>query len=231
MLSAPRFAESAGAEKERQESGAGRSNPARAARLGGIARSVRRCARCRLAKSRTHAVPGEGCAQAAIFFVGEAPGQTEDETGRPFVGRAGREFDELLKLAGLSREDIFVTGMVKCRPPGNRRPRRDEMRACRRAHLDRQLDVIQPRLVVLMGGVAAQETLGAKGLRGVLGRVIERDGRRCFVTYHPAASMRFPTAARTARRHFRKLSVLLGPRPKARGAASRCKSMPPAPRR
>jgi DNA polymerase len=100
-----------------------------------IARSVRRC---RLWQSRTHVVPGEGEAWAQLVFVGEAPGRLEDEMGRPFQGMAGREFDRLVRLAGLERERIFVTGIVKCRPPRNRRPRRDEMDTCRRAHLDRQ---------------------------------------------------------------------------------------------
>lgn len=181
----------------------------REAELERIARQVRRCTRCGLSESRTHAVPGAGNARAAVFFIGEAPGENEDKIGRPFVGRSGREFDVLLAIAGLCREDIFVTGMNKCRPPQNRRPRREEMHVCRRAHLDRQLEIVSPRLVVLMGGVAAEEMLGVKRLRDVLGRVIERDRRRCFVTYHPAASMRFPATGRATRRHFRRLRRLL----------------------
>ncbi|HUT74512.1 MAG TPA: uracil-DNA glycosylase [Armatimonadota bacterium] len=176
--------------------------------LNAVARSVRRCRRCRLWRSRARAVPGEGAARARIVFIGEAPGRAEDESGRPFQGMAGREFDQLLRRAGLRREDIFVTGVNKCRPPGNRRPRRDEMDACRRAHLDRQLAAIAPRLVVLMGGVAVEAMLGRPRLRGVLGRVVERDGRRYFVTYHPAAAMRFPAAGRSARRHFARLPAV-----------------------
>jgi uracil-DNA glycosylase family 4 len=176
-----------------------------------IAREIRVCTLCRLSQSRSHAVPGEGSPRAAIFCIGEAPGETEDLTGRPFQGRSGREFTRLLGLAGLEREEVFVTGINKCRPPGNRRPRRDEMDTCRRAHLDRQLAVIKPRLVVLMGGVAVEEMLGLKGLlRDVIGRVVERDGGRYFVTYHPSAAMRFPAIKRVAERHFRGLRKLVG---------------------
>jgi uracil-DNA glycosylase family 4 len=185
------------------------SRKSRQTRLDAIACEIRSCLLCRLWQSRTHAVPGEGDPSARIFFLAEAPGKTEDETGRPFMGPAGREFNDLLARAGLTREEIFVTGVNKCRPPGNRPPKRDEMDTCRQAHLDRQLDAIAPRLVVLMGGVAVEEMLGAKRLAGIIGRVIERGGRRYFVTYHPAAAMRFPAARRAARRHFRRLATLL----------------------
>jgi uracil-DNA glycosylase family 4 len=179
--------------------------------LDAIAREIRVCTLCRLSQSRTHAVPGEGSPHAAIFCIGEAPGENEDVTGRPFQGRSGREFTRLLGLAGLKREGVFVTGINKCRPPGNRRPRRDEMEICRRAHLDRQLAVIKPRLVVLMGGVAVEEMLGMRGpLRDVIGRSVERDGRRYLVTYHPSAAMRFPAIKRAAERHFRRLRRLVG---------------------
>lgn len=182
------------------------SRQSRARDLERIASEVRRCTLCRLSQSRTHAMPGEGDPRAELLFLGEAPGEVEDETGRPFQGRSGKEFERLLGLAGLGRGEVFVTGVVKCRPPNNRRPRRDEMGTCRRAHLDRQLDVIRPRLVVLMGGVAVEEVLEEKGpLADFAGRFIERDGRRCFVTYHPAASMRFPSVKRLAERHFRRL--------------------------
>ena len=179
-------------------------------KLAAIAGSVRICTRCRLCQSRAHAVPGEGNPRTPIFFLGEAPGRYEDAAGRPFQFLSGREFDALLALAGMRRENIFVTGIVKCRPPDNRRPRRDEMDTCRRAHFDRQLAAIQPRLVVLLGAVATEEMLGQASLKGLLGRLVERDGRRYFVTYHPAASMRFPAAKRAARRHFARLPEILG---------------------
>ena len=129
-----------------------------------IARSVRRCRRCRLWQSRTHAVLGEGHACAQLLFIGEAPGRLEDEMGRPFQGMAGREFDRLVRLAGLERERIFVSGIVKCRPSHNRRPRRDEMDTCRRAHLDRQLAVIGPRLEKLVWARGATRRARADSL-------------------------------------------------------------------
>lgn len=162
-----------------------------------VAGEVRRCTRCRLAGSRTQAVPGAGDPRARLLLVGEAPGATEDRTGLPFQGAAGRFLDRQLAELGVTRAQVFVTSANKCRPPRNRTPRRDEIAACA-GYLDRQLDLIQPRVVLAMGGTAAGRLLPEADRRPVkVGElrglpVPLGPGRLLLVTYHPAAAMRFP---------------------------------------
>lgn len=162
-----------------------------------IAREVRQCTRCRLATSRTNAVPGDGDRGAPLFLVGEAPGRTEDETGQPFQGMAGRFLDAALAGLGLDRSVVFISSVNKCRPPRNRNPRRDEMAACA-PYLDRQLALVAPRVVLAMGQTAASRLLPETA--GRTANVAELRGqvhplapdRGLLVTYHPAAAMRFP---------------------------------------
>lgn len=146
------------------------------------------CPLCRLSKSRTNAVPGEGPGDARIMLIGEAPGAEEDLTGRPFVGRAGRLLDRLLAEAGIERSEVFITSVVKCRPPGNRKPKRDEMDICVLTYLRPQIDLIGPRAVCLMGNVAAGAVLGSKqGVTSIHGQIFDN---RFLVTFHPAAVLR-----------------------------------------
>jgi uracil-DNA glycosylase len=161
-----------------------------------VAEQVRSCPRCRLAETRTHAVPGEGPADARLLLVGEAPGATEDRVGRPFQGAAGRHLDGVLTDLGLDRSHVFVTSVCKCRPPRNRDPRPDEVAACA-PYLDRQLALLAPSVVLAMGLVAGRR-LGAAppggrlaDARGVRGPEAGRPWH-LLVTYHPAAAMRFP---------------------------------------
>jgi DNA polymerase len=156
-----------------------------------LAEEVRRCTACPLWKGRTLAVPGEGNFRAKIMFIGEAPGAEEDRQGRPFVGRAGKLLDQMLKVAGLSREEVFITSCVKCRPPGNRNPRAGELKACKK-WLDKQIDIIKPALIVVLGRVAMKNLLGEVKIKENNGKVVERKGQKYFVTYHPAAGIRFP---------------------------------------
>jgi uracil-DNA glycosylase len=147
-------------------------------------------------ETATNMVPGEGSPTADVMIVGEAPGASEDEQGRPFVGRSGRLLDELLAAAGLGREQVFITNVVKARPPGNRDPRADEV-AHHMAWLEAQLALIRPRLVVPLGRHAlAHFTDGAK-ISEVHGTVLRERGRTLFPLYHPAAALR-STALRTA---------------------------------
>jgi len=151
------------------------------------------CTRCPLHQSRTHAVPGEGPIPADVFILGEAPGAMEDRQGRPFVGPSGRLLVPLLKVAGLSREDVYITSCVKCRPPNNRTPHAHELDTCQANWLNRQLELVNPKIIVLLGKVAIGRILQEEGsLRTLHGQVIERDGRRCLITYHPAAAFRVP---------------------------------------
>ncbi len=145
------------------------------------------CLLCRLSKSRTNAVPGEGPIDARIMLIGEAPGAEEDLTGRPFVGRAGRLLDRLLKEAEIERSDVFITSVVKCRPPKNRKPKRDEMDICVSTYLRPQMSLIEPKVVGLMGNVASQAVLGKQGVTSMHGQVFDD---KFLVTFHPAAILR-----------------------------------------
>jgi DNA polymerase len=157
-----------------------------------IADAVHACTRCALCRERTNAVPGEGPVDARLAVVGEGPGATEDETGRPFVGRAGQLLTEILAAIELPRERVFICNVVKCRPPGNRKPQQDEMDACV-PYLYRQLDVIRPRVILAMGNTAAETLLNTKQTLGSLrGRVHQFRGMPLIVTYHPAALLRNP---------------------------------------
>lgn len=152
-----------------------------------IARDIRSCTLCALSEKRTRAVPGEGPPKARILLLGEAPGRKEDEEGRPFVGSAGRILDRALASAGLRRGDVFLTNVVKCRPPGNRRPRTEEVAACR-PYLEGQIEDVDPRVIVALGATALQALLGRReNIRRVRGRAFEWNGRRVQPTYHPAA--------------------------------------------
>lgn len=184
-----------------------------------VAAEVRVCTRCRLSGTRTHAVPGHGDARAPLFLVGEAPGRTEDETGQPFQGMAGRFLDAQLALLDLVRGRVFISSVNKCRPPRNRTPRRDEMAACA-PYLDRQLALIRPRVVLAMGGTAAArlhpEYTGTNVKVGELrGQVYPLGPEQVLVvTYHPAAAMRFPAQREPFAHDLRQAATLAGLLPK-----------------
>lgn len=176
--------------------------------LGSIAADVAVCQRCPLGRVRTMAVPGEGPQSARVMVVGEAPGRQEDLVGRPFVGRAGRLLDSTLGSVGAARGRVYITNVVKCRPPGNRLPRGNEIDACVGAHLSRELDAIRPKVTVLLGRTAAKALLGADSLREVRGRPVRRNGTVYVCTYHPAAVLRNPGRKRTFVRDLRLASEL-----------------------
>jgi DNA polymerase len=157
-----------------------------------IARMVSECTRCPLYSTATNPVPGEGNPNADLVCVGEAPGATEDATGRPFVGQAGQLLTKILAAINLSREDVFICNVLKHRPPGNRNPHPDEVTACS-PYLVRQVELIKPKVIVAFGTFAAQTllntTLGIGKLRGLVHRY---HGIPVIVTYHPAALLRNP---------------------------------------
>jgi len=155
--------------------------------LDALAAQIRICVKCPLHHSRTNAVPGEGKASAKIMIIGEAPGGEEDRTGRPFIGAAGKFLDHVLAGSDIERADFFITNIVKCRPEANRTPKKLEVDTCTSLYLFHQIELIQPELIVLLGSVAAKKLLGVKSVEEVRGRIVEREGRRYFVTYHPAA--------------------------------------------
>jgi DNA polymerase len=177
-------------------------------KLATLHRGIRRCRKCGLHRGRTHAVPGEGPADAAVLFVGEGPGEREDRSGRPFCGRAGDHLDEVLAATGLVRERIFLTSCVKCRPPKNRPPRREELVTCRRAWLERQIACIDPGLVVLLGRTAAERFLPVPLRLDEANATLRRFGGRAWMaTYHPAAAMRFPRAREGLDEGLRKVAA------------------------
>ena len=160
--------------------------------LAGIARLVADCTRCRLCESRTHTVPGEGPGTARLVCVGEGPGRTEDETGRPFVGQAGELLTKILAAIGLARDQVYICNVVKCRPPQNRTPQYDEIAACV-PYLFRQLELLAPKVILAMGNTAAQTLLDTKQSLGALRTKVHRfRGIPVIVTYHPAALLRNP---------------------------------------
>lgn len=146
------------------------------------------CPLCKLSRTRTNAVPGEGVPLAKIMFVGEAPGKNEDAKGRPFVGAAGKLLDSALDKAGLKRSEVFITNVVKCRPPENRIPQDDELEACR-PYLERQISLINPRIICILGRTAFSSLLGGGSITASRGKIITSKGRKYFLTIHPAAAI------------------------------------------
>jgi uracil-DNA glycosylase len=154
----------------------------------------------------TNLVAGEGNPKAAIVLVGEAPGASEDREGRPFVGSAGKLLDKLLAEAGLEREDVFITNVLKARPPGNRNPRKAEVEH-NRPWLDAQLDAIDPELIVLLGKHALDALAPGHKITQVHGKPLEHEGRRFFPVFHPAAALRTKPLREQLHADFAKLPV------------------------
>lgn len=156
-----------------------------------IARAVHDCTRCPLHQGRTRAVPGEGPANAAIMFIGEGPGFNEDKQGRPFVGAAGKFLEELLHGIGFKREDVFITNVVKCRPPNNRDPEPEELAACQ-DYLDRQVELIDPKVIVTLGRFSMYRYFPGASITKIHGQA-QRVGNRLIVPmFHPAAALHQP---------------------------------------
>lgn len=144
------------------------------------------CILCDLSKTRKKAVPGEGMSHSKIMFIGEAPGSAEDNLGMPFVGTAGRILDKYLKIAGINRSNVYITNIVKCRPPKNRVPSIEEQNTCS-SYLSRQINIINPRIICLLGRVAYEAILSGGSILQNRGKIIERNNKKYFVTIHPAA--------------------------------------------
>jgi DNA polymerase len=153
-----------------------------------VAAEVIGCPLCKLSRSRINAVPGEGQTSAKLIFIGEAPGKNEDEKGRPFVGAAGRILNEAMQKAGIKRSQVFITNVVKCRPPSNRIPQDDERNACR-PYLERQISLIEPKIICILGNTAYFSMLGGKSIAANRGKIIKKNGQRYFLTIHPAAAI------------------------------------------
>ena len=145
------------------------------------------CIKCdKLVQNRNNVVFGEGAANAKILLIGEAPGEQEDLTGRPFCGRAGKILDEILEALGIERKNVYITSILKCRPPNNRYPHKDEIKNCK-SFLDGQLRLISPKITIIMGNCALESILGKKKISEEHGKIIEKNGVTYLITYHPAA--------------------------------------------
>ncbi len=186
---------------------------ARREQLVELYREVSACTRCPLHETRTKAVFGAGHANADLMFVGEAPGAEEDRQGLPFVGRAGKLLTQLLEEIGLTRDDVFIANVLKSRPPGNRDPQPEEIHACR-PYLERQIQLIQPRVIGTLGNFSTKLlTANPTGITRVHGtpQLHELGGRPVFIMplFHPAAALRSPQLVDTLREDFAKLPALL----------------------
>ena len=168
------------------------------------------CTRCKLHRGRTKLVFGDGNPKADLVFVGEGPGRDEDMQGLPFVGRAGKLLNQMIEAMGLQRKDVYICNVVKCRPPENRAPEKDEVETCS-PFLLRQLDAIAPKVIVCLGSVAAQTLLETnRGISHFRGEWLDFRGRKLMATYHPAYLLRNPSAKGEVWKDLQKVMAVLG---------------------
>lgn len=173
-----------------------------------IAQQTSICTRCKLHYSRRKAVPGSGNSQSEIMFIGEGPGFHENQQGLPFVGAAGQFLDELLAEADLYREDVFITNVVKCRPPGNRDPQPEELEACK-PYLERQIAAINPDVIVTLGRFSMGHFIRNGKISSIHGRSFWTNGRMIIPMYHPAAALHQPSLRSVVVEDFKKLPEMV----------------------
>ena len=150
--------------------------------------NVIECTKCELSKTRTNAVPGKGNFQSDVIFVGEAPGRNEDKNGEPFVGIAGQRLNLALENAGVLRESIYITNVVKCRPPNNRVPTISERNTCQ-DYLQKEISIIKPKIICILGNTAFNSILGGSEITKYRGKIVKKDKQFYFLTVHPAATI------------------------------------------
>ena len=173
-----------------------------------LVEQIKGCTRCPLSQDRTHAVPGEGSLSADIMFIGEGPGFYEDRDGRPFVGPAGQLLEEMLGKIGLSRPDVYITNMLKCRPPQNRDPQPGEIDSCR-PYLDQQIEMISPRVIVTLGRFSFSKFFPGESIGKARGKPRKWNGRTIFPMYHPAAALHNPGLRPVLESDFARLPSLV----------------------
>ena len=176
--------------------------------LDSIAENVRECQKCELCETRIKAVPGKGNFDADVIFVGEAPGRNEDIHGEPFVGAAGKRLDMILEDTGIDRKDVYITNIVKCRPPKNRVPSKKEEESCN-DFIKQEIEIINPKIICVMGNTAYGTLLDGKEITKNHGKIVEKDGRKFFVTFHPAATIYNQKLVEELKEDFRKLAKFL----------------------
>ena len=153
-----------------------------------IKQNVIECTKCDLCKTRTNSVPGKGDFQSDVIFVGEAPGRNEDKNGEPFVGAAGKKLSAALEKVGVSREDVYITNVVKCRPPNNRVPNTNERDTCKE-YLKNEISIIKPKIICVLGNTAFNSVLGGSEITKFRGKLVRKDKQLYFLTIHPAATI------------------------------------------
>jgi DNA polymerase len=195
-------------------------------RLEEIARLVKNCTDCPLHQGRTNGVPGEGASDAAIMFIGEGPGYQEDRQGRPFVGPAGQFLDELLQSIGLTRRQVFIANMVKCRPPQNRDPAPSEIEACSK-YLDRQIEIVDPELIVTLGRFSLARFCPGETISRARGRLRRQNGRYVYPIMHPAAALHRPELRATIIEDFLAIPAILGQLKQTQAAVTQAAPEPP----
>jgi|SRR5579864_176669 len=166
------------------------------------------CTKCNLSKSRTNAVAGKGNYNAEIMFIGEAPGRSEDLKGEPFVGTAGKILTEALEHAGMSRDEVFITNVVKCRPPNNRIPLEEEKNSCHQYLID-ELDIIKPKIICILGNTAYGSILGGDSITKNRGKIIKKNNHLYFLTIHPAAVIYTPSLKQVLKDDIKTLTETL----------------------
>jgi DNA polymerase len=181
----------------------------RRTKLEAIATEVKTCVKCDLYKGRTHAVPGSGSVVTDIMFIGEGPGYHEDKQGLPFVGQSGKYLDELLASIGLARETVFITNVVKCRPPENRDPLPKEIEICTTNYLFRQIEIIQPKLIATLGRFSMGLFLTNARITKIHGQAQKVNGRIIYPLFHPAAVLRNQDLRGPMQEDFKRMLTLI----------------------
>ena len=173
-----------------------------------IKQKVIECTKCELCKTRTNAVPGKGNFQSDVIFVGEAPGRNEDKNGEPFVGAAGKKLSAALEEAGVSREQVYITNVVKCRPPNNRVPNTAERDTCKE-YLKKEISIIKPQIICVLGNTAFNSVLGGSEITKFRGKIVRKDNQLYFLTIHPAATIYNQELIPTLNKDMKKLFNLI----------------------
>jgi len=176
--------------------------------LAKIAETIRRCQKCELAHTRKHAVPGTGPANSEIMLIGEGPGFHENEQGLPFVGASGKFLTELLNNSGMPRDTVFITNVIKCRPPGNRAPREQELKECS-SFLDKQIAAINPLIIITLGRFSMARYFENAHISGIHGKAVWRENRLIIPMYHPAAALHQPKLRSVIMQDFAQLEGLI----------------------
>jgi uracil-DNA glycosylase len=174
-----------------------------------LAKQIKVCTRCELHRSRTEAVPGEGPTNTEIMLIGEGPGANEDKQGRPFVGASGKFLDQLLEQAGVTRSDVWITNIVKCRPPGNRDPLPDEVEICTGNYLQHQIEIVNPSIIVTLGRHSMGLFFKGAKITQIHGQMRKVDDRFVIAMFHPAAALHQQSLKSTIMADFARLPELL----------------------